>query len=414
MNYNVTFSTKFGYYRARFWDNCGYDTKAKVPDEFWEESGMNVPAEHSDKAHRVAMKWAAAEANRRHRDMATHGGIVRSGRMTLREVFDLYKKENPSGVTLETMEREEISFNAIARHLPVDSILPEQVDEPVAIRYRNRRSQDKVLRRGKKGVLFESENTVRNRTVNNELDLLQRMVKFAWRWKSVTGMAAVRLDEFERMPEQESNQVALTYEEVAEILKFCTPEKKAKVIFGICSRLRESNLLGLRGEWISWKEDWLEIPSTEMKKGRSRSRFPLSIPLPKIAMEQLGPAKLSGYIWPNPETGLPYTRLGCDRLAEAAQVRPFSEHDLRTTGITWLYLNGVDDLARMMLAGHTHSRDATGSSFTVKTRNTTDVYTKVAIERLRQAVAVYDQIFARIIRPEMKLVSISGGSSESA
>jgi len=410
MNYNVTFSTKHGYYRSRFWDNCGYDTYAKVPDTFWQALGYETaPATDEPRLQKLAMKWAVKECDRREKALAMAGGVLRAGKFTLREVWDLYKKENPRGVADTTMERESVNFESLARHIMVGTLYPEQVDEPIAIRYRNVRAKDKVLKHHGKDGLVETDREVRNRTINNELDLLQRLVKFAWRWQTVTGMSMLKLDEIERLPDQESTQVALTYDEVGEILKVCSPEKAAKVIVAICSRLREANLFGLRGEWISWKESWLEIPSTEMKKGRSRSRFPLSIPLPKIAMDQLGPAKLSGYIWPNPETGLPYTKLGCDRMWQAAKVRPFSEHDLRTTGITWLYLAGVDDLARMLLAGHTHSRDATGASFTVHTRNTTDVYTKIAIQQLRDAVAIYDDVFAKILRPDMKVLPFSKG-----
>ena len=113
-------------------------------------------------------------------------------------------------------------------------------------------------------------------------------------------------------------------------------------------------------------------------------------------MEQLGTPRLKGYIWPAPRTGEPYTRMGLDGLCAEAKVRPISEHDLRTTGNTWLHSHGVDHLTRKALMGHS-----------LRTGDVTDLYTKVMKESMREAVGIFDEIFAGILKFEdAKLLSI--------
>jgi len=389
MNYSVRFDPKFGYYRARFWERGITDTYAKVPAKFWRELGIEPPTEKNDKHEKLALKWAAAEVGRRETALV-NGHNQRAHKMNLREAFEFYCERRAKKVAGETVLRDRVSFAAIARHVDVDAIIPEQVDEPMIERYKEERAEDVVtVRSGKSGATRkEIGRTVRNRTINNEVDLAQRLVKFSWKWRndlvSPTNMERMQLDEIERLPEQDSQQVALTEGAVGEMLAGVDGYKRQMIIFGICSRLRDSNLLPLRGEWVSWPESWIRIPAEHMKGGNRA----LSIPLPAIAMEQLGDPRLKGYIWANPETGLPYTKItGIERFG-------ISLHDLRTTGNTWLYNHGVDHLTRKALMGHS-----------LNTGDVTDLYTKVMDEKMIAAVSVLDDIFKRLLRPSVKVVA---------
>lgn len=391
MNYSVRFDPKFGYYRARAWDRTtGADTYAKVPDKYWLELGLETPSKPDPKHEKLALKWAASWCNEVEAAAKNEHTGRRDRKMNLREAFGLYCERRALKLSDETIKRDRISFNAIARHVDVDSMTPERVDEPIIDRFAEERADDIITVRSGKGgqVRKELGRTVRNRTINNEIDLIQRLVKFSWKWKSETGMAALQLDEIERLPAQDSLQVALTEEAVGGILRKIDDDyRRNMIIFGITSRLREDNLLGLRGEWINWPESWLHIPAEFMKKGRRSTPSALSIPLPAIALEQLGDARLKGYIWANPETGRPYTKIsGIEKLG-------ISEHDLRTTGNTWLYNHGVDHLVRKALMGHS-----------LRTGDVTDLYTKVMNERMREAVAIYDEIFKRIMKPDVKVL----------
>jgi integrase len=400
-SYSVKFDTRFACYRARFWKRGGVDTTVKVPGHYWRELGFDSPSKPSDKLEKLALAWAAKDAERRDRE--ERGELAPDKKkMTMHDVWALYRKENPRRVSEATMDRDAISFAAIERH-PIEvadrrtnigELLPEQIDDPVIVRYQNVRSAAKVRNAagGRKDAV-ELTKTIRNRTVNNETDLLQRLVRFAWKWRRETGMSILVLDEVERLDDEESTQVALEPNEVRELLRVAPPLKRRMIIFGICSELREENLFGLRGEWIDWADSWLRIPAEFMKKGRSKKARELSRPLPAIAMEQLGTPRLKGYVWPAPRTGEPYTRLGLDELCAEAKIRPISEHDLRTTGNTWLHTAGVDHLTRKALMGHS-----------LRTGDVTDLYTKVIKESMREAVAHFDGIFAQIMKAETSQV----------
>jgi len=73
------------------------------------------------------------------------------------------------------------------------------------------------------------------------------------------------------------------------------------------------------------------------------------------------------------------------KLATLSGVRPFSLHDLRDTGISWLHAAGVDDLVIARLAGHTGSGDVTHS------------YIHLFEPQLRAAVATFDTLRSSLV-----------------
>src|SRR5262249_19151951 len=151
--------------------------------------------------------------------------------------------------------------------------------------------------------------------------------------------------------EDDSLQVALTPDEVGALLDRAAGRNRRILIYGISTMLRKTPLLGHRNEWVNGSRAWLEVPAEMMKKGRSKRRRPLSVPLSRIALEQIEARR--GLSWPNEKTGNPLTWLEdyLEGLARGASVRPFSLHDLRTTGATWLKNAGVDRLVIKALMG---------------------------------------------------------------
>jgi integrase len=405
LKYSVKFDSNHGYYRARFWESGYTDAYAKVPDAFWISLGHTPPRiEPADERKRtlylkLALEWASKERDNRTQIARDQVRGVASKKTSIRQTFALYQAEGRAKMDPETRAHDDKLFAAIARHVDVDALTPESIDEPLLTTYANARKGDKVRNRDGQGNVVLLDKIVRHRTVNNEIGLLQRLARFAWRWRSRTGCDGVRLPEDLRgilLPGQDSTQVALSEAQLGELLAIAPPLKRRLIIFGVTSALREENLFGMRGEWIGWNDAWLKIPAEFMKKGRSEQARELSRPLPAIAMQQLGDPRLSGYIWPNPTTGLPFTRLGLDVLCAAAGVPAISEHDLRTTGNTLLHTNGVDHLTRKALMGHS-----------IKTGDVTDLYTKVMREAMLEAVKVFDRIFARVLNPAIKVVQIA-------
>jgi len=387
---SVSFVERRGqrYYRARFLTAAGRDIREKIPDTFWRELGFEPPRRDAPKFEQLANQWAGRRCGEVEEEQARlHAAGLTAARpkMDLTQVFEYYCRRNPNLVASETLKRERCSFQALTKYIPSDT-LPEDVDDDLAIEYRNARMTDTVqARRGT--VVIDTKRPVRSRTIRNELDLLRRLVTFALRSSRQTGCEGVQFSELPEFREDETLQVALSEEEFKAILLHAGDRNRRLFIFGVCSMLRRTPLLELRGEWIDRKRSWLTVPAEFMKKGRSRARREFSIPLPMVAIEQLDDVR-SGVVWPSNRTGEPVTWLdeSLRTIADAAKVRRFSLHDLRTTGNTWLNSFGVDHLVRKRLMGHS-----------MKTGDVTDLYTHLLEDELRKAVAIFDDIFSRLL-----------------
>lgn len=387
---SVSFIEKRGhrYYRARFLTSNGRDIREKIPDSFWRALGHEPPLREAPKFEQLANQWAGRRSQEIEEEQGhLHATAAATSRkkMTIAEVFDHYCKRNPNLVSAETIERERCSFHALTRYIE-PTTLPEDVDDDLAIEYRNRRMGDTVQSRHG-AVIVDTKRPVRSRTIRNELDLLRRLVGFALKSARVTGCEAVQFSQLPEFREEGTLQVALTEEEFKAILSHASERNQRIFIFGVCSMLRRLPLLELRGEWIDRKKSWLTVPAEFMKKGRSRHAHELSIPLPKIAIKQLEGVR-AGVVWPSRYDGEAVTQLdeSLHRTADAAKVRRFSLHDLRTTGNTWLKNYGVDHLVRKRLMGHS-----------MKTGDVTDLYTHLLDDELRKAVAFFDEIFSRLV-----------------
>jgi integrase len=371
-------SAKYGTYVVRFRDSDPakpLDTKRMVSAAYWSRLGHKLPREENAKFFALAHAWAADEVRKLEDQRVAQAAKIATTRMSLAEVHRLYGSENPRLVGAATMKRDGVSYSAVARHIDVDRVLPEEVTQPVAVRLRNALRQD-VTRSGE---------PMRWRTIRNTLDFLRRLVTFAFRWQSETGMTALRYTELPELEEDDSLQVALTEDEVSSLLTHVRGRNRRIFIFGLCTMLRKTPLLAHRNEWVDRGRAWLDVPADLMKKGRAKRRRALSVPIADVALAQLGDGR--GLSWPNERTGSPLTWLDdyLIAVADAAEVRRFSLHDLRTTGATWLKNAGVDRLVIKALMGHS-----------MKTGDVTDLYTKVLDGLMRDAVAVFDDAFRRL------------------
>ncbi len=388
MTISVWFDDERGHYRARFRSRSA-DLREKVPDDFWRELGYpEAPRREAPKFEKLALQWATLrrteledETSRRRAELEA----AARRKMTIAQVFELYCVKNPKLVAEMTLERDRCSFQAVTRHID-PGMLPEDIDDPILVDYRNRRMHDTVLaRRGE--VVTNTKRPVRSRTIRNELDLLRRLIAFAMKWERVTGCEGVRFSQIPNVTEEETQQVALTEDEFADILAHASERNRRLLIFGVCTMLRRTPLLAFRGEWVDWRRGWYEVPAELMKKGRSKARRVFSGPLAQIALEQLCDVR-SGVVWPNSKNGeaVKWIDDSLIRIADAAKVRRFSLHDLRSTGNTWLKNHGVEHLVRKRLLGHS-----------MNTGDVTDLYTHIVDDELAKAVSIFDDIFARIL-----------------
>jgi integrase len=386
---SVSFVERRGhaYYRARFLTPEGRDLREKIPDSFWLELGHEPPRREAPKFEQLANQWAGKRSREIEEEQTRRAAATPPPRkkFTIAQVFEHYCARNPNLVGADTIDRERCSFAALTKHIPPDT-LPEDIDADLVVEYRNLRMNDTVLaRRGT--IVTDTKRPVRSRTIRNELDLLRRLVAYALTSARITGCEGVQFSKLPEFREDETSQVALREDEFEAVLKHASERHRRILIFGVCSMLRRTPLLALRAEWVDRKRSWLRVPAEYMKKGRSRIRHELSIPLPTIAIQQLGDAP-TGLVWPSGRTGGPLTWLDetLHRIADAAKVRRFSLHDLRTTGNTWLNTYGVGHLVRKRLMGHS-----------LNTGDVTDLYTHLGDDELRSAVSTFDDIFSRLI-----------------
>ena len=306
--------------------------------------------------------------------------------MKLAEVAELYFSENPRNVSEATIARDRISSTNLCRLIPVN-VRPDTIDEPIAVRYRNARAREDA----------------RPRTILNELSFLRNLLHFGFRWQRDTGMRGVRLEDLPPVAEWESDMVALSREEFRAALAVLSPINRRRMIFGVTTMLRRSALFACKKSWVDAERKWLSVPAEAMKKGRSKKAKPLEIPIAAWAVEQVQDLEANehGYVWPSAATGLPLTRVH-ETFADCVRrsgVTPFSCHDLRMTGSSWLRDEGVDELLISILLSHRSSFDQTKGSFHAPSGNVTRLYLRVFEPALREAVSVFDKIRLEIDPP---------------
>jgi integrase len=325
---------------------------------------------------------------------------VRSPSMSLSEVCDLYFQHNPRKVSDATLNRDRISAKNLCRLLP-SALRPDEIDEPAVTHYRNVR---------------ETEGAA-PRTILNEMSFLKMVLQFGMAWRRLTGMTTVALLMVPEVGEWDQPGVALSVDEFREALRAVSPVNRRRFIFGVTTMIRRTPLLGLRDAWIDRETRWLSIPREYMKKGRSKHRSPLNVPLSTWALDQIRevPANDGGFLWPNPKSGRPIAWIDhiFTRASEATGVA-FSCHDLRTTGASWLAEAHVDELVISILLGHRSQFDSLRGTHHFQARNVTRGYTKVFNEALRESVEVFDQIRLAVERSPHRGQPVTGSAALNA
>lgn len=141
-----------------------------------------------------------------------------------------------------------------------------------------------------------------------------------------------------------------------ERLKEVLPENLYYIVsVALLTGLRKSNVLKLKWEQIDFNLRLIEILKQD-NKGNKRIYKPITDALYELLLA-LKP-KSKGYIFPNPDTGKPYTsvRKSFNTALKKAGIEDFRFHDLRRTVGTWLLQNGVDIRVIQSLLDHSDVR----------------------------------------------------------
>lgn len=150
------------------------------------------------------------------------------------------------------------------------------------------------------------------------------------------------------------------------------------VLVALLTGLRRKNVLNLKWEQINFSMGFLEVLKQDNKGGKV-IRLPMSDYLIQH-FQSLNP-KESGYVFVNPDTGLPFVDIkrAFKSALKRAGISDFKFHDIRRTVGTWLLQAGVDIRAIQQILAHSDIR-------------TTERYLAVSQERNRCAVNLLDNM----------------------
>ena len=150
---------------------------------------------------------------------------------------------------------------------------------------------------------------------------------------------------------------------------------KGIVIVALNTGLRKSNILELRWEQINFDFNFIEVLEN---KGNKHILIPLNEKLIQFFSNKPD-VERKGYIFINPETGLPYKDIkkAWSTALEKANIENFRFHDLRHTFATRLIEKNIDIVVAKELMGHADI-------------STTMIYVHSDADRKKNAINVID------------------------
>ncbi len=363
-------------YRVRFRGKA-YDQTLMVPRALFARAGVDSFAP-SDRGRRIAERWAVEKAQQLENQFPTS----EAGELTLAQLFELRHRKNPGQVSPATLGR----WSEMEAHLVriLGHRFPSQIDDADALYYRNVREKETDKRDGE---------LIRNRTIKNELGHLKTSLGDGYQWRRETGMREFNLFKLPKIRRQETTSVQLTDEELH--LLFTAEIHKLRWMWldifqlGFVSMLRAKVLLRARREWWNLEKRWRTIPA-EFMKGAGGAKRELSVPISEWEAEIVARAmKRSGrspYLFTNWRGRPPKWPIGTVKtICSETGIRYFSAHDLRRTGMATLEEAGRSKVEIQWLVGHAPGGDVTDDYVARAARIRRE-------ERLREAVAVFDQV----------------------
>jgi integrase len=387
---NLSVSLKFNAqrecYRVRF-RGAGVDTWRDLPDEVFTKSGVN-PRVASPRGEKIAWLWVGANRDQIERELVAPSMRVAS-KMTLAQGFAAWRSANPSMADEATLRVNHFLTKRLVEYF--SDQLPETITTNALTLYRNWRLD---------ATRERAERLPSPRTVQNEIMFARQLIKWMFENEGDTGCAAYRCLSRIFVPNVTRGKHSVSQADFFAMLKHRLSRKEDTAVIhrvmqaGVTTMLRHTTLLQLRWEWVDAERAWLHIPTEFMKMGRRYDKT-LSVPLSQWSLQSFGAPRAQGFIFINPRTGRPFSTVGESLKGLAAKVgaADFGLHHLRATGNSWLADEGVPEVTRAVLMGHSlHSRQDAGAV------NITGLYTFLSEDTLRGAVAAQDTIHSRWVQ----------------
>jgi excisionase family DNA binding protein len=186
-------------------------------------------------------------------------------------------------------------------------------------------------------------------TINRELTILKKMFNLAIDWGLTTNNPVRRVKLFSEKDTQKER--ILTPEEEARLLEQSPDYLRPILMMALDTGMRRGEILRLRWEDVDLKVKQIAVKHT--KNGKDRF-VPINARLLAV-LSLLGPPRgKSGFVFPNPATGKPYTEVkkSFKRACDRAGIKGLRFHDLRHTFASRLVEVGVDIVTIRDLLGH--------------------------------------------------------------
>lgn len=193
------------------------------------------------------------------------------------------------------------------------------------------------------------DDDVSRSTVNRELTILKKMFNLAIDWRLLDGNPALKVKHFSE--KDTAVERILTPGEERRLLAECPAYLQPIIMTALHTGMRRGEIFGLRWSQVDLTKRVIQVKQT--KSGKDRL-----IPINGTLFEVLAGLKASDgtsdYVFPNPETGKPYTEVkkSFKEACKRAGITALRFHDLRHTFATRLVTAGVDIVTVRDLLGH--------------------------------------------------------------
>ena len=218
----------------------------------------------------------------------------------------------------------------------------------------------------------------RNKTCNNELNALKAIIKFMVKYNYSKPLTfQIELLPYKAPIPQVPHPTDIN-KLIAAVRK---PIKKAMLLLMWQCGLRFGDMINIRWERIDWNTNTINLIDTKGK----HPRLCIMTGDIKAILEPL--RKETGYVFENPKTGRPYGSLKTlfKGACERAGIKRLHPHQLRHAAGTYL-LEATGDLRLVQtMLGH-------------KSITTTQIYTQIATERLRQGMSKAEDYISQLTK----------------
>ena len=314
------------------------DTTTFIPREVFDRASVNPQARgrrEQEQARKVAEAYVLALVREVNQPTAPR----LPGEMTFAQLWELYARRQRSQLDASTIDRSrKYALRATEFFDNKLMMAPSKISAGGLEEYRDWRLGD-----GRSPA-----------TVWRELGFLRQLLRWALAHSDETGVRSIAVDRLPAVKGKRGvrSKRALTPAEFFKLYDatFHLPRSgdvlRRILIFGVCSRLRKTPLLAMRGEFIDRAESWLRVPAV-LNKGRGDDYRDIAFPLPGWALAVTDDLPRRGPLWPS-KVGKMHTPDDADALRSAARAigkLPLRDEILTTLAVK--YQIRAEDVAAM-------------------------------------------------------------------